>query len=118
MDLCRHTQSFGDIWLLFGILFSVCVFVGIPKMNIWPSICTTNNKKMNTQIKNGHFVMCIHVSGQRNHLFCKTNTQKMVAKVKNLCIEEKLPFVYLRIRVSGQRNNSLNPKKKRQKLTF
>jgi hypothetical protein len=51
--------------------------------------------------------MCIHVSGQRNHLFCKTNTQKMVAKVKNLHTEEKPSFVYLRIRVSGQRNHSL-----------
>ncbi len=31
MDLCRYTHFFGIIWLLFGILFSVCVFVGIPK---------------------------------------------------------------------------------------
>ncbi len=31
MDLCRYTHFFGNIWLLFGILFSVCVFVGIPK---------------------------------------------------------------------------------------
>jgi hypothetical protein len=45
--------------------------------------------------------------GQRNHLFCKTNTQKMVAKVNNLCTEEKPSFVYLPIRVSGQRNHSL-----------
>ncbi len=29
----RHTQCFGDIWLLFGILFSICVFVGIPKID-------------------------------------------------------------------------------------
>jgi hypothetical protein len=49
--------------------------------NIWPSICAKKLKKTNRQIKNGHFVMCIHVSGQRNHLFCKTNTQKRVAKV-------------------------------------
>ncbi len=51
--------------------------------------------------------MCIHVLVQRNHLFCKTNTQKMVAKVNNLRTEEKLSFVYLRIRASGQRNHSL-----------
>jgi hypothetical protein len=31
MDLCRHSKYFGDIWLLFGVLFSVCAFVGIPK---------------------------------------------------------------------------------------
>jgi hypothetical protein len=39
--------------------------------------------------------MRIRVSVQRNHLFGKTNTQKMVAKVKNLCTEEKLSFLYL-----------------------
>ncbi len=31
MDLRRHSKYFGDIWLLFGVLFSICVFVGIPK---------------------------------------------------------------------------------------
>jgi hypothetical protein len=31
MDLRRHSKYFGDIWLLFGVLFSVCVFVRIPK---------------------------------------------------------------------------------------
>ncbi len=31
MDLHRHSKYFGDIWLLFGILYSVCVFFGIPK---------------------------------------------------------------------------------------
>ncbi len=39
--------------------------------------------------------MRIRVSIQRNHLFCKTNTQKTVAKVKILCTEEKPSFVYL-----------------------
>ncbi len=29
-DLCRHTKYFGNIWLLFGVLFSICVFVVIP----------------------------------------------------------------------------------------
>ncbi len=33
MDLCRHSKYFGDIWLLFGVLFSVYVFVGIPKID-------------------------------------------------------------------------------------
>jgi hypothetical protein len=51
--------------------------------------------------------MCICVLVTQNHLFCKTNTKKMVAKVNNLCTEEKPSFVYLRIRVSGQRNHSL-----------
>ncbi len=41
-------------------------------------------KKTNTQIKHGHFVMCIHVSGQRNHLFCKTNIQMRHFRVKPL----------------------------------
>jgi hypothetical protein len=31
MDLHRHTKYFGDIWLLFGILFRICVFVGNSK---------------------------------------------------------------------------------------
>jgi hypothetical protein len=96
MDLWRHTQFFNDIWLLFGILFSICVFVGIPK----------RDKYLATQIKNGYFVMCIHVLGKSNHLFCYTDTQKTVAKVKNLRIKEKPSVVYLRIRVSGQRNHS------------
>jgi hypothetical protein len=52
---------------------------------------------------------------QRNHLFCKTNAQKTVAKVNNLRTEEKPPFVYLRIRVSGQRNHSLNTRKNEEK---
>jgi hypothetical protein len=51
--------------------------------------------------------MCIHVSVQRNHSFCKAHTQKMVAKVNNLRTEEKPSFMYLRICVSGQRNHSL-----------
>jgi hypothetical protein len=38
--------------------------------------------------------MRIRVSVQRNHLFCKTNTQKTVAKVKNFHTEGKLSFVY------------------------
>jgi hypothetical protein len=53
--------------------------------------------------------MHIRVSVQRNHLIGKTNTQKTVAKVKNLRLEEKRSFVYLCIRVLGQRNHSLSP---------
>jgi hypothetical protein len=52
--------------------------------------------------------MCIRVSVQRNHLFGKTNAQKMVAKVKNLRTEENPSFVYLCICVSGQINHSLS----------
>ncbi len=51
--------------------------------------------------------MRIRVLVQRNHLFGKTNTQKMVAKVRTLHTEEKPSFVYLCICVSGQRNHSL-----------
>jgi hypothetical protein len=40
-----------------------------------------------------------------------TNTQRTVAKVNNLCTEQKPSFVCLRIRVSGQRNHSLKPQK-------
>jgi hypothetical protein len=39
--------------------------------------------------------MRIRVSVRRNHLFGKTNTQKTVAKIKNLPTEEKPSFVYL-----------------------
>ncbi len=67
--------------------------------------------------KNRHFVMCIRVSVQRNHLFCKTNTQKTVAKVNNLCTEEKPSLVYLRIRVSGGAKKSKSqPKTQRKKV--
>ncbi len=52
--------------------------------------------------------MRIRVSVQTNHFFGNTNTQKTVAKEKNLCTEEKPSFVYLCIGVSGQRNHSLS----------
>jgi hypothetical protein len=95
MDLCRHSKYFGDIWLLFGILFSVCAFVGIPKKDEYFAfyLCYKNKKK-NTQIKKWSFCMCIHVSVHRNPLFGKTYTQKTVAKVKYLRREEKPSFVY------------------------
>jgi len=66
-------------------------------------------KKTNTQIKKWSFCMRIRVSVQTNHFFGNTNTQKTVAKEKNLCTEEKPSFVYLCIGVSGQRNHSLRP---------
>ncbi len=71
MDLRRHTKYFGNIWLLFGILFSVCVFVGIPKRDKYLAFYLCYKKNTHTQMKNGHFVMCISVSVQRNHLFCR-----------------------------------------------
>jgi hypothetical protein len=82
----------------------VYLFVSQKEKNNWFSICAP--KKKNTQIKNGHVVVCIHVLGQRNHLLCKTNTQQTVVKVNNLRIEEKQSYVYLRICVLGQRNHS------------
>ncbi len=54
MDLRRHAKYFGDIWVLFGVLFSICVFVGIPKMRrIFGllSICATNKKSKYTNKK-------------------------------------------------------------------
>jgi hypothetical protein len=51
--------------------------------------------------------MRIHVSVQRNHFFCKTNTQKTVAKVKNLRTEEKPSFVYLCVCVFVYRGKDL-----------
>jgi hypothetical protein len=56
MDLCIHNHFFGDIWLLFGVLFSVCVFVGIPKRDEYLSFFSCYKLKNETQIKNGHFV--------------------------------------------------------------
>jgi hypothetical protein len=68
------------------------------------------NKKKNEYTNKKVVIFCMHIRVlvQRNHLFGKTNTQKMVAKVKNLRTEEKPSFVYLRIYVSGQRNHSLS----------
>ncbi len=68
MDLCRQTQFFGNICLLFGILLCVCVFVGIPKRDEYylAFYLCYKLKKRNTQIKNGHFIMCICVSGQES----------------------------------------------------
>jgi hypothetical protein len=54
--------------------------------------------------------MCIHVSGQRNHLSCKMNTQMHHSRVKPLQCNVLLFFAYLCIRVSVQRNHSLNDK--------
>jgi hypothetical protein len=104
MDLCRHSKYFGGIWLFFGIFFSVCVFVGIPKRDEYLAFysCYKFKKNTHTQIKKWSFCMRIRVSVQRNHLFGKTNTQKMDAKVKNLRTEEKPSFVYLCTCVSGQ----------------
>jgi hypothetical protein len=52
MDLCRHTQFFGNIWLLFGILFSICVFVGIPKRDEYLAFYSCYKLiKTNTQIE-------------------------------------------------------------------
>jgi hypothetical protein len=39
--------------------------------------------------------MRIRVLVKTNHYFGNTNTQKTVAKEKNLCTEEKPSFVYL-----------------------
>ncbi len=84
------------------------LLVSQKETNIWPSIhATIQIKKTNTQIKKWSFCMRIRVSVQRNHLFCKANTQKTVAKVNNLHTEEKPSFVCMCICVLGQRNHSL-----------
>jgi hypothetical protein len=106
MGLHRHTQCFCNNWLLFGVLFSVCVLVGIPKRGEYLAFYLCYKKKTNTQIKKWSFCMRIRVLVQTNHFFGNTNTQKMAAKEKNLCTEEKPSFVYLCIGISGQRNHS------------
>jgi hypothetical protein len=65
-----------------------------------------------------YFVMCIRVSVQRNHLFCQTNTQKIVAKLNNLHTEEKPSFVYLRIHISGQKITALQTINQIERLQF
>jgi hypothetical protein len=55
------------------------LLVSQKETNIWPSFCATNKQK-----KNGHFVVCIRVSSQRNHLFCKWNTLMHHFRVKPL----------------------------------
>ncbi len=48
-------------------------------------VCAENPmSKDQEQIKNGHFVVCIRVLGQRNHLFCKTITQMRHFRVQPL----------------------------------
>ena len=109
MGLHRHTQCFCNNWLLFGVLFSVCVFVGTPKIDKYLAFYSCYKlKKTNTQIKKWSFCMRIRVSVKTNHFFGNTNTQKMVAKEKSLRTEERPSFVYLCIGVSGQRNHSLS----------
>ncbi len=83
MDLCRHSKYFGDIWLLFGILFSVCVvFVGTPKIDEYLAFYLCYKKKNEYTNKKWSFCMRIRVSVQTNHFFGNTNTQKMAAKKK------------------------------------
>jgi hypothetical protein len=79
-DTLNFLATFG--YYLASFLASAYVLVSQKETNIWPFIHATNKK--NTQIKNGHFVMHIRVSGQRNHLFCKTNTQMHHFRVKPL----------------------------------
>jgi hypothetical protein len=108
MGLHRHTQCFGNSWLLFGVLFSICVFVGTPKIDEYLAFCSCYKlKKTNTQIKKWSFCLRIRVSVQTNHFFGNTNTQKTAAKEKNLHTEVKPSFMYLCSGVSVQRNHSL-----------
>ncbi len=95
----RHTHFFGDIWLLFGILFSICVFVGISKRDKYLAFysCYDTNKK-NKYTKKWSFCNVYPCNGAKKSPFLQKNKQTTVAKVKYLCIEEKPSFVYLRIR--------------------
>ncbi len=70
-----------------------------------PSICATN-KKPNTQIENGHFVVRIRVLGQQKHLFYKMNTQMHHFRVGPLQCNVWPSFAYLRICILGQGNHS------------
>jgi hypothetical protein len=57
MDLRRHSKYFGDIWRLFGVLFSVCVFVGIPKRDEYLAFYYATNKKKEYIHKNKKVVI-------------------------------------------------------------
>jgi hypothetical protein len=92
VDTVNILATFG---YLAAFLAFVYLLVSQKETNIFGLLFMLQIKKTNTQIKKWSFCMRIHVLVQRNHLFGKTNTQKMVAKVKNLRTEEKLSFVYL-----------------------
>jgi hypothetical protein len=49
--LCRHSKYFGNIWLLFGVLLSVCVFVGTPKNRRIFGLLFVLQKNIHIQIK-------------------------------------------------------------------
>jgi hypothetical protein len=95
MDLHRHSKYFGNIWQLFGVLFSICVFVGTPKNRlIFGLLFVLQIKKMNTQIKKWSFCMRIRVLVQTNHFLAtqihkrRLQMEKAFAQKKNhlLCI--------------------------------
>ncbi len=103
MGLHRHTQCFGNIWLLFGILFSICVFVGIPKIDKYLAFYLCYKLKKNEYTNKKVVILYAYpCMVQTNHFFGNTNAQKTVAKEKkqNLHTEEKPSLVYLCIGVS------------------
>ncbi len=79
LDTLNILMTFG--YYLASFLASVNLLVSQKETNIWLSIRATN-KKTYTQIKNGHFVMCICVLVQRNHHFLQNEYTKDGCKGK------------------------------------
>jgi hypothetical protein len=86
----------------------VYLLVSQKETNIFGLLFVLQIKKNKYTNKKVIILYAYRVSVQRNHLFGITNTQKTVAKVRNLRTEEKPSYVYLCTCVSGQRNHSLN----------
>ncbi len=100
------TKYFDNIWLLFGVLFSICVFVGIPKRDKYLAFysCYKKNKYTNKKWSFCSVYPCI---SPKKSPFLQNKYTKDSWKVNDLCTEENPSFVYLRSHVLGQRNHSL-----------
>jgi hypothetical protein len=109
MDLCRQSKNFGNIWLLIGVLFSVCVFVGTPKIDEYLAFysCYLQIKKNEYTNKNGVILYAYPCIGPDKSLFWQHKYTKDGCKGIKPSHKRKTVFVYLCIGVSGQRNHSL-----------
>ncbi len=88
--------------------FSVSAFGGIPKREEkWAFYLHYKYKYANIQIKKWSFCIRICVLGQKNHLFCKKNTQMHHFKVEPLQCNVWPSFAYLCVCVLEQKNHSL-----------
>ncbi len=88
MGIHRHTQCFGNIWLLFGVLFSICVFVGTPKIDKYLAFYSCYKKKRIHKYKSGHFV-CVSVYQSRQITFLATQMHKRWLRRKKTFAQKK-----------------------------